>query len=71
MESPPLRIIGEMKGHWKEPGHILASGRLLGPAVHDARGAAICREPGVRQFWSAGRDFSLMAGFTVHNPLLR
>jgi len=33
--------------------------------VHDARIAAICREHGVQELWSADRDFSRLAGVNV------
>jgi uncharacterized protein len=71
MESPSLRLLGELSGHWKELKEILASGRITGGAVHDARVAAICREHGVRELWSADRDFGRLTGVTVRNPLLR
>ena len=34
------------------------------------RVAAICREHGVREIWSADRDFSRIMGLRVRNPLL-
>jgi predicted nucleic acid-binding protein len=33
--------------------------------------AALCRQHGVRELWSADRDFSRFAGLTVVNPLMR
>jgi predicted nucleic acid-binding protein len=38
--------------------------------VHDARVAALCRDHGVSELWSADRDFSRFAGLSVVNPLL-
>ncbi|MGD0619495.1 MAG: TA system VapC family ribonuclease toxin [Bryobacteraceae bacterium] len=70
LESPSLRTIGELKGHWKELCAILSAGRIAGGAVHDARIAAICRENGVRELWSADRDFNRMKSITVRNPLV-
>jgi toxin-antitoxin system PIN domain toxin len=69
MESPSLRLIGEMKGHWTELRDVLKAGRIVGGAVHDARVAAICLEHGVRELWSADRDFSRVARIAVRNPL--
>ena len=48
----------------------LAEGRVVGPQVHHARVAALCRQHGVRELWSADRDFSRFAGLRVANPLL-
>ena len=69
-ESPSLRILGELKGHWSELKEILTAGRIVGGVVHDARVAAICREHGVKELWSADRDFTRMKGVVVRNPLL-
>jgi predicted nucleic acid-binding protein len=38
--------------------------------VHDARIAALCRFHGVRELWSADRDFSRFPAVTVVNPLV-
>ena len=70
LESPSLRMLGELQGHWKELKELLMSGRITGGAVHDARIAAICREHGIQELWSADRNFSRMAGVTVRNPLV-
>jgi toxin-antitoxin system PIN domain toxin len=69
MQSPSLRLVGELVGHWTELRHALTAGKIVGKAVHDARIAAICREHGVRELWSADRDFSRIARITVRNPL--
>ena len=68
--SPSIRMLGELKGHWGELKELLVAGKIVGGAVHDARVAAICREHGVKEFWSTDRDFSGMKGTAVRNPLL-
>lgn len=70
MESPSLRILSELAGHWKELKDIVFAGRIAGGAMHDARVAAICVEHGVREIWSADRDFTRVSGLMVRNPLL-
>lgn len=70
LESPTLQLLGELKGHWSELKRGLLSGRIAGGAVHDARIAAICREHGVHELWTADRDFSRLAEVAVRNPLL-
>jgi uncharacterized protein len=70
MESPSIRILAEMAGHWKELKEIISAGRITGGATHDARVAAICVEHGVREIWSADRDFTRVPGVVVRNPLL-
>lgn len=70
-ESPALRFIGESAAYWGCLSEILSIGRIVGPKVHDARIAAICVSHGVRELWSADRDFSRMSGLRVRNPLTR
>jgi len=71
MESPSLRLIGELEDHWSELARILATARIHGGAVHDARIAAICVEHGIRELWTADRDFQRFPGVRTVNPLVR
>jgi predicted nucleic acid-binding protein len=48
---------------------LVTMGRITGAKIHDARVAALCRQHGVRELWSADRDFSRFAELTVVNPL--
>jgi uncharacterized protein len=49
---------------------LLVASHVAGARVHDARIAALCRQHGVREFWSADRDFNRFAGLAVVNPLV-
>ncbi len=69
-ESPSLRLIGEPTGYWPNLRRILETGHVAGPAVHDARIAAICRSHGVSVLFSADRDFTRLSGIQVRNPLV-
>ncbi len=70
-ESPSFHVIGEASGYWDELKRTLESGRISGPAIHDAKIFAICRTHGIRELWSADRDFSRFAGVRIVNPLIR
>jgi toxin-antitoxin system PIN domain toxin len=70
LESPVLRLIGESGAYWPTFVEILAQGKIVGPKVHDARIAAVCRSHGIGELWSADRDFSRMRGVKVINPVL-
>jgi len=70
MESPSLRLFPEGVGYWEELRTTFLSGKLTGAQVHDARIHAICRASGVRELWSADRDFSRMRGLNIVNPCL-
>jgi len=65
-----VALLTESATHWATLRAMLLEGRISGPRVHDARVAALCRQHGVRQLWSADRDFSRFAGFSVVNPLI-
>jgi len=70
MESPTLRLLGEGPDHWVRLESVILSAKAAGPMVHDARIAALCLSHGVRQFWSADRDFSRFPALKVRNPLV-
>jgi toxin-antitoxin system PIN domain toxin len=70
LESPTLTLLAESEGYWPELIALLQDGRIAGPQVHDARVAALCRLHGVRELWTADRDFSRFRSLTVRNPLV-
>ena len=71
MESPSLVLLSETEGYWMELRAAVQSGRVAGAQVHDARIAAICGTHGIRELWTADRDFSRFPGLNVRNPLIR
>lgn len=70
LESPSLALLAEGEGYWLKVTALLRDGRIAGPQVHDARVAGLCRLHGVRELWSADRDFSRFGGLEVRNPLV-
>lgn len=69
LESPSAELIAEDVGYWALLRNTLGSGRIEGPRVHDARIAALCALHGVRELWSADRDFSRFPDLVTKNPL--
>lgn len=69
-ESPSLSLIGESHDHLDRLHTLIESGRAGGPMVHDARIVAICLSHGIRQLWSADRDFSRFPSLKTRNPLV-
>lgn len=69
MEVPTLLLLSEAEDYWPQLRSLIAAGKVVGPRVHDARVAALCRQHGVRELWSADRDFSRFAALKVVNPL--
>jgi uncharacterized protein len=70
LESPSLALLAEGHDHWRVLGDLVRAGRVVGPQIHDARIAALCTAHGVRELWSADRDFGRFRGLVVRNPLL-
>lgn len=70
LESPSVVLLAETDGYWQTLKSQLEEGRVTGPMVHDARVAAVCLLHGVRELWTADRDFGRFAELTVRNPLV-
>ena len=70
MASSSLVLLNEGADHWAALQKLLVTGRVVGGQMHDARIAAICIEHGVRELWSADRDFNRFPSLTVRNPLV-
>jgi hypothetical protein len=71
LEAPGLVLLAEPGSYWPELRAALTAGRVVGPQVHDARVAALCRLHGVQELWTADRDFGRFPGLKVRNPLFR
>lgn len=71
LQSPTLVLLAESDQHWTRLRSMLSVAKVTGPQIHDARVAALCVQHGVRELWSADRDFSRFPDLTVVNPLVR
>ncbi len=71
LESPSLLLISETSEHWLTLSHLLREAKIVGGATHDARIAAICIENGVKELWTADRDFAKFKGLKSSNPLVK
>lgn len=69
-ESPSLVLLAESTDYWSFLRSVLQTARVSGPQVHDARVGALCRQHGVRELWTADRDFGRFPGLALRNPLL-
>lgn len=70
LESPTLHLLAESQRHWPPLRGLILAGKVVGPRVHDARIAALCLQHGVRELWSADRDFGRFPELAVSNPLV-
>jgi hypothetical protein len=69
--SPSLTLLGEGPGHVVNLRQAVMGGRAAGNLVHDAHIAALLREHGVEEIWTADRDFARFPGLRVHDPFHR
>lgn len=67
---PSVILLAETIAHWRTLKDLIAGSMIAGPRVHDARIAALCLQHGVRELWSADRDFKRFPRLTVRNPLV-
>lgn len=70
LASPSLVLLTESEMHWTVLRTLLLDGAVAGPMVHDARIAALCVGHGVRELWTADRDFGRFPRLITRNPLL-
>jgi toxin-antitoxin system PIN domain toxin len=69
MASPSLVLLGETGAYVDVLDRLVRTGRVAGPRVHDARIAALCLHHGVRELWTADRDFARFPELATRNPL--
>jgi toxin-antitoxin system PIN domain toxin len=69
-ESPSLVRLAESELHWSELRAAAIAAQVIGPRIHDARVVALCKQHGIRELWSADRDFGRFADLAVINPLV-
>jgi predicted nucleic acid-binding protein len=69
-QSPTLSLLAETDLHWDTLAGLIQAGRIAGGRVHDARIAAICLQHGVRELWTADRDFNRFPELKAVNPLV-
>lgn len=68
---PQLQWLAEGDGYLDRLAQLAEAAKIQGGAIHDARIAALCVHHGVRELWSADRDFSRYPSLKVVNPLAR
>ena len=70
-QNPQCALLGESPGYLETLLELLDSSQVRGGAIHDARIAALCLHHGVRELWTADRDFSRFPRLKTRNPLVR
>ena len=70
LESPTLVVLSENDQYEENLRSVVLSSRVTGARLHDARIAALCLSHGIRELWSADRDFSMFSHLKLRNPLV-
>jgi toxin-antitoxin system PIN domain toxin len=68
--SATLHLLSESHGYFQKLREIAMAANLRGAHIHDARIAALCLHHGVRELWTADRDFSIFPKLKTRNPLI-
>jgi uncharacterized protein len=66
-----LHLLSESPGYFEKLRELALAAKLSGPRIHDARIAALCLHHGVRELWTADRDFSMFPKLKTSNPLVK
>jgi hypothetical protein len=67
---PSIRFLAEDDTYWTTFLPLVRAAHIAGPRIHDARIAALCLDHGVRELWTADRDFSRFPRLRTRNPLV-
>lgn len=70
LESPSLELLAESGSYWQALRRVVEKGQVAGAQIHDARVVALCQHHGVRELWTADRDFGRFPDLAVRNPLV-
>lgn len=70
LESPVVVLLSESENYWKALRDMIEAGRIVGPKVHDAPVATLWMQHGVRELWSADRDFGRFPSLVTTNPMV-
>jgi toxin-antitoxin system PIN domain toxin len=66
-----LHFLSESDGYFEKLWQVATAAKISGPRIHDARIAALCLHHGVRELWTADRDFSAFPQIKTRNPLMK
>ncbi len=70
LNSPTCHPIAEGPDYFSLLTDLSKSAKTKGPMIHDIRIAAICLHNGVKELWTADRDFSRCKELKTLNPLI-
>jgi toxin-antitoxin system PIN domain toxin len=69
--SAGFHWLSESPGYFEMLRNVAVPAKVQGGRIHDARIAALCLHHGVRELWTADRDFSMFPKLKTRNPLVK
>ena len=69
--SAGFHWLSEGPGYFEMLRNVAVPAKVQGGRIHDARIAALCLHHGVRELWTADRDFSMFSKLKTRNPLVK
>jgi uncharacterized protein len=69
LSCPVAQVLHSTAAHLQVLEKVILDGQAAGGQIHDARIVAICVENGVRELWTADRDFARFGMLPTRNPL--
>jgi uncharacterized protein len=69
--SAGFHWLSEGAGYFEMLRNVATPAKVQGGRIHDARIAALCLHHGVRELWTADRDFSMFPKLKTRNPLVK
>ncbi len=69
--SAGFHWLSESPGYFEMLCNVAVPAKVQGGRIHDARIAALCLHHGVRELWTADRDFSMFPKLKTRNPLVK
>jgi toxin-antitoxin system PIN domain toxin len=70
LQSRHCVALAEPPDHWGRFSRVAVAGDVAGRRIYDARIAATCLAHGVRELWTADRDYGRFPALKVRNPLV-
>ena len=70
-DSADFQWLAESPGYFETLRKVAEAAKVQGGRIHDARIAALCLHHGVRELWTADRNFSLFPQLRTRNPLVK
>lgn len=68
IKSPTMTLLNETAETWTLVQEIARGLNLFGPAIYDARIAALCIQHDVAELWTCDRDFTRFPQLRTRNP---